>query len=135
MDPITTTILAALGVMGSEVIKSGVKDAYDNLKAVIRRKWGDTAPISKAIAAIEEDPQSKAQAAVLEEKVAAVNATEDPGVAQALHQLVEQMKTQGIGGEAVAGIRFNMTGGVVQGVAGAATVHIGSMTFGPLPKA
>jgi hypothetical protein len=53
--------------MGSEVIKSGVKDAYDNLKAVICRKWGEAAPISRAIAAIEEDPQSKAQAGVLEE--------------------------------------------------------------------
>ena len=134
MDPITTTILAALGVMGSEVIKSGVKDAYENLKGVIRRKWGDAAPISKAIAAIEEDPQSKAQAAVLEEKVAAVKATADAEVAQALHELVEQMKSQGIGGEAVARIQFNMSGGVVQGVAGAENVQIGSMTFGTPPK-
>ena len=134
MDPITTTILAALGVMGSEVIKSGVKDAYDNLKAVIRRKWGDTAPISKAMAAIEEDPQSKAQAAVLGEKVAAVEATADADVAQALHELVEQLKANGIGGEAVARIQFSMSGGVVQGVAGAENVQIGSMTFGAPPK-
>jgi disulfide oxidoreductase YuzD len=134
MDPITTTILAALGVIGSEVIKSGVKDAYEGLKAVIRRKWGEGAPISKAIAAIEEDPNSKAQAAVLEEKVGAVKATEDAEVLQALHQLVEQMKTHGVGGEAVAKIQFNMSGGVVQGVAGAENVQIGSMTFGAPPK-
>jgi hypothetical protein len=134
MDPITTTILAALGVMGSEFIKSGVKDAYDNLKAVIRRKWGEAAPISRAIAAIEEDPQSKAQAAVLEEKVAAVKATADAEVAQALHKLVDQLKANGIAGEAVARIQFNMSGGVVQGVAGAEKVQIGSMTFGTPPK-
>jgi hypothetical protein len=134
MDPITTTILAALGVMGSEVIKSGVKDAYDNLKAVIRRKWGEAGPISKAIAAIEEDPQSKAQAGVLEEKVAAVKANVDAEVVQALHQLVEQMKTKGIGGQAVAKIQFTMSGGVVQGVAAAENVQIGSMTFGAPPK-
>jgi hypothetical protein len=134
MDPITTTILAALGVMGSELIKSGVKDAYDDLKAVIRRKWGETAPISKAIVAIEDDPQSPAQAAVLEEKVTAVNATADAEVAQAVHKLVEQLKTEGIGGEAVARIQFNMSDGVVQGVAGAENVQIGSMTFGAPPK-
>ena len=134
MDPITTTILAALGVMGSEVIKSGVKDAYDNLKAVIRRKWGETAPISKAISAIEEDPSSKAQAAVLEEKVAAVRATNDAEVAQALHKLVEEMKTHGVGGEAVAKIQFDMSGGVVHGVAGAENVQIGSISFGTPPK-
>jgi hypothetical protein len=134
MDPITTTILAALGVMGSEVIKSGVKDAYDNLKAVIRRKWGETASISKAITAIEEDPQSKAQAAVLEEKVAAVKATADAEVAQALHTLVELLKTEGIAGQAMARIQFNMSGGVVQGIAAAENVQIGSMTFGAPPK-
>ncbi len=134
MDPITTTILAALGVMGSEVIKSGVKDAYDNLKAVIRRKWGDAAPISKAVSALEEDPDSKAQAALLEEKVVAVKASADAEVAQALHKLVDELKTEGIGGEAVAKIQFNMSGGVVQGVAGAGNVHIGSMTFGAPPK-
>jgi hypothetical protein len=102
---------------------------------VIRRKWGETAPISKAISALEEDPSSKAQAAVLEEKVASVKATDDAEVAQALRQLVEQMKTHGIGGEAVARIQFNMSGGVVQGVAGAENVHIGSMSFGTPPKA
>src|SRR5277367_3226529 len=126
MDPITAAILAVLPALASDVVKSGVKDAYEGLKAVIRRKWGDTAPISKAISAIEEDPNSKAQAAVLEEKVSAVKAIDDAEVLQALHQLVEQMKTHGIGGEAVARIQFNMSGGVVQGVAGAENVQIGS---------
>ncbi|HEY4407140.1 MAG TPA: hypothetical protein VGN55_21035 [Xanthobacteraceae bacterium] len=134
MDPITAAILAVLPALASDVVKSGVKDAYEGLKAVIRRKWGDGAPISKAIAAIEEDPTSKAQAAVLEEKVGAVKATDDADVAQALHQLVEQLKTNGIGGEAVARIQFNMSGGVVQGIAGAENVQIGSMTFGEPPR-
>jgi len=39
-----------------------------------------------------------------------------------------------VGGEAVAKIQFNMSGGVVQGVAGAENVQIGSMTFGAPPK-
>lgn len=134
MDPITAAILAALPALATDMVKSGVKDAYEGLKAVIRRKWGEAAPISKAIAAVEEDPSSKAQAAVLEEKVGAVKATEDAEVAQALRQLVEQMKTHGVGGEAVAKIQFNMSGGVVQGVAGVENVQIGSMTFGAPPK-
>jgi hypothetical protein len=134
MDPITTAILAVLPALASDMVESGVKDAYEGLKAVIRRKWGDAAPISKAIAAVEEDPDSKAQAAVLEEKVAAAKAAEDAEVAQALRQLVEQMKSHNVGGEAVARIQFNMSGGVVQGVAGAENVRIGSMTFGAPPK-
>jgi hypothetical protein len=134
MDPITAAILGVLPTLASDMLESSVKDAYEGLKAVIRRKWGETAPISKAISAIEEDPNSKAQASVLEEKVAAVKAIDDAEVVQALHQLVEQMKTHDIGGEAISRIQFNMSGGVVQGVAGAGNVQIGSMNFGVGPK-
>ena len=134
MDPITAAILAVLPALASDVVKAGVKDAYDGLKVVILRKWGESAPISKAIAAVEGDPKSKAQAAVLEEKVGAVKATEDAEVAQALHQLIEQMKTHGIGGEAMAGVQFTMSGGTIQGVVASTNVQIGAMTFGAPPK-
>jgi disulfide oxidoreductase YuzD len=134
VDPITAAIVAALPAVVSSVVVSGVKDAYEGLKAVIRRKWGEAAPISKAISAIEEDPTSKAQATVLEEKVAAVKAIEDAEVAQALRRLLEQLETHGIAAEAVAKIQVNMRGGVLQGVAGAENVQIGSMTFGSPPK-
>lgn len=133
MDPITVTITALLPAL-ADVAKSGIKDAYEGLKAVIRRKWGETGPISKAIAAIEEAPTSKARAAVVEEELAAVKAADDPDVAQALKTLIDLMKKQGVGGEAVARIQFNMSGGVVQGVAGAENVTIGSMNFGAPPK-
>ena len=134
MDPITTAIVALLPALASDMVKSSVKDAYDGLKAVIRRKWGDAAPVAKAISALEEDPKSKAQVAVLEEKVEAAKVAEDAEVLQALHRLVEQMKAEKIGGEAVARVQFTMSGGTVQGVAGAENVHVGSMTFGAPPK-
>ena len=123
MDPITTAILAALPALASETVKSAVKDAYDALKAVIRRKWGETAPIAKAVTALEEDPGSKAQAAVLTEKVSAVRAAEDPEVATALKALLEQMTAHGIGGEQIAKIQVTVTGGKV-GIAGAEHVQI-----------
>ncbi len=63
MEPITAAILAVLPGLASDAVKG----AYEGLKAVIRRKWGEGAPIAKAITALEEDPSSKAQAAVLEE--------------------------------------------------------------------
>jgi hypothetical protein len=134
MDPITAAILAVAPAVAADTVKSAVKDAYEGLKAVIRRKWGNAAPISKAISAVEEDPKSKAQAAVLEEKIGAVKATEDTEVVQALHQLVAQMKTHGIGGEAAARMQFNMSSGVVHEIAGAENATIGSMNFGAPPK-
>ena len=131
MDPITLLITSAL----TNVAKAGIKEAYEGLKSVIRQKWGDDSPISKAITAIEESPNSKARAAVVEEEADAVKAADHPEVAQALQKLVEQMKTQGVGGEAVAKIQFNMSGGTLQGVAGAESVTIGSMSFGARTKA
>jgi len=135
MDPITLAIMGVLPALAADTVKQGVKDAYDGLKAVIVRKWGQAAPISKAVAALEEDPTSKAQAGVLAEKVEAVNATEDSEVVQALRQLVEAMKAHGVGEKATSAIQFNMSGGTLQGVGVAQNVTIGSMTFGgPPPK-
>ena len=134
MDPITAAIMAVLPALASDVVKAGVKDAYDGLKAVIRRKWGDTAPISKAIAAVEEDPKSKAQAAVLQEKVESVNAKDDADVMKALQALVEQMKAHNVGGEAVAKIHLAISGGTVQGIVGSDNVQVGTMNFGTPPK-
>lgn len=130
MDPITAAIMAVLPALAGDTVKAAVKDAYDGLKAVIRRKWGESAPISKAIAAIEEDPTSKAQAGVLAEKVEAVKATEDREVAQALQKLVEQMKAHGVGGEAVAGILLNISGGTQQGIIGSTNVSGNSLNIG-----
>src|ERR1051325_2234225 len=107
MDPITAAIVAALPSLASDAVKS----AYEGLKAVIKRKWGDTAPLSKAIAALEADPGSKAQAGVLEEKVVAIKAAQDPEVVDALGVLVEQLKTEGLGGNAVPSITLNISGG------------------------
>jgi hypothetical protein len=130
MDPITTAILAVLPSLASDMLKSGVKDAYDGLKAVIRRKWGETAPITKAITALEEDPKSKAQAAVLAEKVGAVKAIEDADVSQALKALLEQMRAHGITTEAAARVQLNISGGTQTGNIGVGTVSAETMNFG-----
>src|SRR5215469_1422875 len=134
MDPITAAIVAVLTGLAADSLTAAVKDAYEGLKAVIRRKWGDAAPVTKAITALEEDPESKAQAAVLEEKVAATKAAADADVAEALRELVEAMKAAGVGGTAQAKVQVNITGGVVQGVAGAENVTVGSMTFTTPPR-
>src|SRR5215469_14733230 len=111
MDPITAAIVAVLTGLAADSLTAAVKDAYEGLKAVIRRKWGDAAPVTKAITALEEDPESKAQAAVPEEKVAATKAAADADVAEALRELVEAMKA-----------------------AGAENVTVGSMTFTTPPR-
>jgi hypothetical protein len=129
MDPITVAILAVLPTLASDMVQKAVKDAYEGLKAVIRHKWGESSAIPRAISALEQDPQSKAQAGVLQEKIEAAKATEDSDVATALRKLIDEMKKNNLGGDAVAGIQFNVTGGVVQGIAGSQNVHVGTMSF------
>jgi hypothetical protein len=126
MDPITTAIVAALPALATDAVKS----AYTGLKAVIERKWGEGSPLSKAVNALEEDPESKAQVGVLQEKVAATRAVEEPDILQPLKTLVDALQANAVGGSSVASINFTMSGGKVEGVAGAGTVNIHSMTFG-----
>jgi hypothetical protein len=128
VDPITTAIVATIPAVASDLVKSSVKDAYDGLKAVIRRKWGDAGAITKAINALEADPSSKAQAGVLAEKVAATKAAEEPEVIKALTVLVAELKEARIGGKTLAGIQVAI-GGDMQGVV-AEKVTIGTMSFG-----
>ena len=126
MDPITLVITSAL----TNVARAGIKEAYEGLKSVIRQQWGEDSSISQAISAIEESPNSKARAAVVDEEAEAVKAGDHPEVVQALQKLIEQMKTQGVGGEAVAGIHLSISGGTQQGIIGAGSVSGNTLNFG-----
>jgi hypothetical protein len=123
-------IMAVLPGLASDTLKDAVKSAYEGLKTVIRRKWGEAAPISKAIKAAEEDPTSKAQAGVLAEKVEAIKASEDGDVMKALQELLAVLKTDGIGGEAIARIQLNITGGTQTGMIGIGSLTAGNVTIG-----
>lgn len=124
MDPITVAVLAALPALASGL----VKDAYEGLKTVIRRKWGETDPLSKAVKALEEDPTSNAQAGVLAEKVKAAQADKDPDVVQALNHLVERLKDQSMTiPHAGTNVQLTMSGGIIEGVGAAGYVYLGNM--------
>ena len=134
MDPITTAIVAAVSAIGVDLVESGVTAAYEKLKAVIRGRWGEASPVSKAIAAVEDDPSSKAQAGVLAEKVEAAGAARDADVLAAVRELVERLESIGVAPGDQAVVRFNMTGGSFTGIGGAGQVQVGSMTIGETKK-
>src|SRR5262249_39592126 len=96
-DPITTAILAAIAAAASDVVKSSVKDAYNGLKSIIGQKWGPTSAVTKAIGALEADPRSKGQAAVLAEKIEQAGVAEDPDVRLAVAALVAELKKANAG--------------------------------------
>jgi hypothetical protein len=126
MELVTSAIVSALG---TELVKSSVKDAYEGLKAVIRRKWSASGPI-KAISALEDDPKSAALANAVKQEILAAKANMDADVRAALRLLLREMKALRTGGSSLSKIQVNVRGGTVQGITGAGKVEVGSMTFG-----
>ncbi|HEU4559313.1 MAG TPA: hypothetical protein VFS20_15760 [Longimicrobium sp.] len=83
MDPLTTTIVAAL----QKLSEPAVRDAYAGLKALIQRKFGSGSGISGALEGAETKPDSPGRAAVLEEEVQAAAAGRDGEVMAAVAAL------------------------------------------------
>jgi hypothetical protein len=98
MDPVTTAILAAIGagVAGGvpKVIEQAAVDAYDALKAVLRKKFGDQSDIIKATKDLESKPESAGRQATLHEEVTGVKADQDPEVLAAAQAVLERIKAQ-----------------------------------------
>lgn len=96
MDPITAAILAALGAgalkgvgkLGQDVLA----DAYEGLKKLLRRKFGDQSDVAQTVASLEDRPDSTARAAMVAEAVSDAKATDDPEVLAAAQALLEQIE-------------------------------------------
>ena len=134
MDPISAAILAVAPTLASDVVTSVVKDAYAGVKELIRRKWGENGALDQAMTAVEQKPDSKGKAAVLEEEVAAAGAGKDADLLAAVQKLIEAMKQEGLGGKAIEGIKITISGGTVQGIVGADKVKVDTMSFGAPPS-
>jgi hypothetical protein len=88
MDPISSAIIAAV----SRLAEPAVKDGYEGLKALLRKKFGSTGEIAKAVEKLEEKPASAARKALVEEEVVHAKADQDPEMVQAAHALVEKVR-------------------------------------------
>ena len=98
MDPVTTAILAALatGAAGSapKIVEKVVVDAYDALKAILKRKFGDDSDVVKATTQLETKPESAGRQETLKEEIAAAKADLDPDIIKAAQALLDQIKAQ-----------------------------------------
>jgi disulfide oxidoreductase YuzD len=97
MDPITTAILAAL----AKLAEPAIKDAYDGLKAIIKRKFGANHEVVQAVDRVEEKPDSSGRRETLKEEIVGSGALADPEIAAAAHSLLEKLKQQPGGQEIV----------------------------------
>lgn len=94
MDPITTAILAALAAGAADIGKKVIPDAYEGLKALIRRKFGSESELAQAVDKLEKNPNSAGRKETLREEVQTVKADQDPEILAAAQALLEQIKSQ-----------------------------------------
>lgn len=98
MDPITTALTAALaaGVTSgvTEVGKTLLVDAYNGLKILLKKKFGEQSRVVQSVVFLEDLPDSEASKALVHEAVVAAKADQDPELQRAAHALLDQVQAQ-----------------------------------------
>jgi len=134
MDPITGAIVAALaaGVAGGagEVGKQVIVDAYDGLKAAIKKRTGAESDVADAVEKLEKKPRSEGRQMMLEEEVADADLTRDEELVTQAQELIAALKESAAGQQALSKYAIQIEGGQV-GVIGDQThveggIHLGS---------
>jgi len=90
MEPVSTAIIAALGMLTEKV----VQDAYSGLKSLLIKKFGNKSELVATADALEKNPDSAGRRETLKEEIAAAHADSDDEVVAAARVLIEAIKTQ-----------------------------------------
>ena len=94
MDPITAALIAALAAGVTEVGKTMFVDAYNGLKALLKKKFGEQSRVVQSVAFLEDMPTSEASKALVHEAVLAAKADQDPELQHAAQALLDQVRSQ-----------------------------------------
>jgi hypothetical protein len=90
MDPISTALVAALGKLG----ETAVIDAYNALKAALKKKFGKHSDLADALEGLEKKPESSGRRETLREEVVAAGANQDREIIKVANALIEILKAQ-----------------------------------------
>ncbi len=95
MDPITAAIVAALaaGVVSgtTKVGEQVISDAYNQLKELLKKKFGAKSKVIAAVKELEANPKSAARKEVLKEEVTAVKADQDKDLVKLAQSLLKNI--------------------------------------------
>jgi len=110
MDPITTAIVTAVSAGAAagatDVGKKAIADAYNGLKALIVKKFGND--LADAVKKVEDKPDSKGRVEVLSEEVENAKAHEDSEVLALVKTLVEALAKTPEGQKAIGKYNLNI---------------------------
>ena len=87
VETIVTALLGGLAAMTGKVASEAAKDAYKALKGLLLSKLGAESKAAKAVADLEEEPESEEQKIVVAERLKAAKAGEDPELLEAARRL------------------------------------------------
>lgn len=100
MDPITTAIVAALasglatGI--GKVSETIVPDAYNALKQLLKKKFGEKSELVEAVNKLEQEPDFNPNKETLAGRVAQKEADKDPEVLQAAQKLLDVVEKRSL---------------------------------------
>ena len=89
MEPVSTAIVAALGMLSEKV----VLDAYGGLKSLLVSKFGKESEIVATAEGLEKNPDSAGRRETLKEEIAAAGADADEEIVAAAQALLDAIKT------------------------------------------
>lgn len=105
MEPISlllTAIVSGAAAALEPTTKQAVKDAYDGLKALIKRKWGEV-----GIESVERDPKSVKRRDVLMEDLEKAGAAPDEEVMKQAQEVIRAVKEHAPQAAKAAGISLS----------------------------
>jgi hypothetical protein len=111
MDPITTAIIAGLASLS----KDAVKDGYEALKAVLKKKFSGKSDLLDAVDKLEKKPDSEARKATVQEEIEIAKVNDDPEVRTLAEDLLNCVKEQPGGQEIINQTQTNTVSGVTVG--------------------
>ena len=123
MELVLTAILGAL----TKLSDTAVRDAYEGLKDLIRRKFGGDSAIADAVDGVEKKPDSEARKGLLKEELADGEVDRHPELLAAAKALIDAVQALPDGKATIQNIRVSQH---IQGdrnvVSATGDIHIGT---------
>jgi hypothetical protein len=117
VEPITTAIVAAVTAGITDIGQKAFGVTCQGLKDPIKSKFGQDNKVSKAIAELEENPESKERQTILAESIVQEKADRDPELIHLAQQSVRALEETEQGRQAVAKYQIDARGAQI-GVTG-----------------
>jgi hypothetical protein len=134
MDPISLIIAAlAAGATAAakDVAGTGVKDAYEGLKTLIKKRFADQGKTddSDIVDKYEKKPDSKAVKALLEEELSSIEINQDETIKKAAQEIMKKEDPKGFEEG-----KYNTNVSVAGDVIGVAGTNTGTLNFGDITR-